>query len=185
MNDIHGVIGKLLPIGVIAGLVALFYLFDIFSVRPDLDTAPAKPAVMSAPRPAPGGADVRPPPTAQAPNNVAAPPAPRAGAVLNPPPAEVATESSITEGDSRPSDAIPTQPSAPHYVPPGGDPRQPLATDRNDGQVGMQLPNHEIPDANGAEVEAESQQLIDQPESIDAPDMAAPVNSEDGKGDGG
>ena len=159
MNDLFGLIGKLLPVGVIAGLVGIFYLLDVFSVRPEFDTAPAKPTIVSTPSPAKA-------PVSSSNADVPAP-------VAHTP---VTAESRVEQP--------PMPQPAPRYIPPGADPNQPLASDVNNGQA-VELPSHEIREDEGERIEAETQQIIQQPEGGVAPPEAPPQPGvTDGSGDG-
>ena len=54
MNDLANIVAKFLPIGLIAGLFAIFYLLDVFSVRPNSDAASATRASVAQPAPTSG-----------------------------------------------------------------------------------------------------------------------------------
>ena len=188
MNDLFGLIGKLLPVGVIAGLVGIFYLLDVFSVRPEFDTAPAKPTIVSTPSPAKApvsssNADV-PAPVAHTPVTAESPAATSTVNVTNPLPAPGSTISQSNTPPPMRVEQPPMPQPAPRYIPPGADPNQPLASDVNNGQA-VELPSHEIREDEGERIEAETQQIIQQPEGGVAPPEAPPQPGvTDGSGDG-
>jgi hypothetical protein len=169
MTDIATLVGRLLPFAVIASLAMIFYLLDVFSVRPAFDAEPAKVAARQisvvvprrADTPSPQPSAAFPAPTvnpAQPANDVPAPPPsaaqfqpPREAPVAMPPPAE-----SMEDQDNGES-------AAPRYIPPAGSPGQPLASDTNT-MAPVQLPNDEIPQDQGEQIESETLQALDQDE---------------------
>lgn len=178
MTDIAILIGRLLPFAVIASLALIFYLLDVFSVRPQFDAEPAKvaarqasagrtadmpPARRSDPFPAPAsGSEISPPPPpaaqGQAPVDSAhnfdpaseLPPAGEAPEPLPPPAASIGRHDELRSAGSR-------------YVPPAGSAGQPLASDMNTMEP-VQLPSHEIPQDEGDRIESEALQALDEAE---------------------
>ncbi len=140
MNDLFGLIGKLLPVGVIAGLAGIFYLLDVFSVRPSFDGAPPQraPATSAVP-----GTGQMPAPVAQ---ERARSSAPQPGNVTSFPQADNATTSpmpppgaaelsaiprdDLSAAGTMTEDAIPApgaeQAPPSRYVPPQENQRQPI-----------------------------------------------------------
>ena len=168
MNDLANIVGKFLPIGLIAGLFAIFYLLDVFSVRPHSAGAPTTRASVARPAPASGKPASFPPatsridlPTGEAVSSVPRLATPSDIAV---PPADAQTEGE-TGGDDPP---LPRQVElrpdqiTPQYAPPGGRAGQPLATDLNSGQGPMQLPSHEITQDEAERIEAETQREMNE-----------------------
>ncbi len=169
MNDLANIVAKFLPIGLIAGLFAIFYLLDVFSVRPNSDAAPttrasvAQPAPASS-QPATSRIDL---PTGEAVSSVPRLAAPTGIAV---PPADAQTESEMGRDDPPLPRQVELRPDqiAPQYVPPGGSAGQPLATDLNNGQDPVQLPSHEITQDEAERIEAETQREMNELDSAAA-----------------
>jgi hypothetical protein len=166
MNDLSNLLAKVLPAAVIASLIGIFYLLDVFSVRPGWDNAPPKRAAVATPAASPNGKTLPAPAT----RRDSAVPAPTNEAVNAEAPADVST-GNPQPGEAKLDAAAPPgspQPMAPRYVPPGANNGQPLATDMNNGQGQAQLPNHEISAEDAARIEAEAQQQINETEAAAA-----------------
>ena len=169
MNDLTNIVAKFLPIGLIAGLFAIFYLLDVFSVRPNSDAAPttrasvAQPAPASS-QPATSRIDL---PTGEAVSSVPRLATPSGIAV---PSADARTESEMGRDDPPLPRQVELRPDqiAPQYAPPGGTARQPLATDLNNGQDPLQLPSHEITQDEAERIEAETQREMNELDSAAA-----------------
>jgi hypothetical protein len=175
MTDIATLVGRLLPFAVIASLAMIFYLLDVFSVRPAFEVEQAKVAARQISVAAPRRVDTPSrQPSATFPAATAKPAPPANQGV---PPAAESTGSFDTANEMPPSEP-PTnlpQPAAPvgnqdniesgvpRYVPPAGSPGQPLATDTNN-MAPVQLPNDEIPQDEGESVDSETLQALDQAE---------------------
>ncbi len=195
MNDLFGLIGKLLPVGVIAGLAGIFYLLDVFSVRPSFDGAPPQPSPsMSAapgtePRPAPGAVERTSSSPAQ-PGSVTSFPAPplssnapgMAPSALGMPalPGDdpSATAAMTEEGGQQDNLSAPP----PRYVPPQENQRQPITRGINGEPPPVQAPSDEIQQDEGARIEAETQQLIEQPDGNPGPAAPGEAPSENENG---
>ena len=162
MNDLTNIVAKLLPIGLIAGLFAIFYLLDVFSVRPNSDAAPTTRASVAQPAASrielPPGEAVSSVPRLAAPSGIAVPPA------------DAQTKSEIGGDDPPLPPQVQLRPDqiAPQYVPPGGSARHPLATDLNNGQGPVQLPSHEITQVEAERIEAETQREMNELDSAAA-----------------
>ena len=205
MNDLFGLIGKLLPVGVIAGLAGIFYLLDVFSVRPSFDGAPPQRApTMSAapgtePRPAPGAGER----TSSSPpqpgdvtsfpqtGNAAAFPAPPVSGSNAPAMAPSAIEMSDIPLDDPSATAAMTEEGGqqdnlsappPRYVPPQENQRQPITRGINGEPPPVQAPSDEIQQDEGARIEAETQQLIEQPDGNPGPAAPGEAPSENENG---
>ena len=174
MNDLTNIVAKFLPIGLIAGLFAIFYLLDVFSVRPNSDAASASRASVAQPAPASGQPASSQPatsridlPTGEAISSVPRLAAPSGIAV---PPADAQTESEIGGDDPPLPPQVQLRPDqiAPQYVPPGGSAGQPLATDLNNGRGPVLLPSHEITQDEAALIEAETQREMNELDSAAA-----------------
>ena len=186
MTDIATLIGRLLPFAVIASLAMIFYLLDVFSVRPQFDAQPAKVAarqvtvsdVRRADTPSARRSDPFPAPTknpAPTPASDGAQPPPQASQGQTP----VVPANNFKAGSEAPREGEALQPlplpaasmggqdvlssPAPRYVPPAGSPGQPLASDTNT-LAPVQLPNNEIPQDEGERVESETLQALDEAE---------------------
>jgi hypothetical protein len=167
MNDLSSLLAKILPVVVIASLGGIFYLLDVFSVRAGVDNAlPKRAAVVEPlPRSNPKPLSTFTPVTDRAVVPPVSSEAPPQGSPENSPP-EASMEAAV------PLDP-PSQPMAPRYVPPGANEGQPLATDMNNGQDPVQLPNHEISQQEAERIEAEAQQQINETEAAAAAEAAA------------
>ena len=174
MNDLTNIVAKFLPIGLIAGLFAIFYLLDVFSVRPNSDAASTTRASVAQPAPTSG----RPAASQSATRRIDLPigeavsSVPRLAApsdIANPS-ADAQTESEMRRDDSPLPPQVELRPDqiAPQYVPPGGGARQPLATDLNNGQGPVQLPSHEITQDEAERIEAETQREMNELDSAAA-----------------
>ena len=185
MTDIATLIGRLLPFAVIASLAMIFYLLDVFSVRPQFDAQPAKVAarqvtvsdVRRVDTPSVRRSDPFPAPTKNPvpPASDGAQPPPQA--TQGPAPVVPANNFKAEREAPREGEAIEPLPSpaapmggqdelssaVPRYVPPAGSPGQPLATDTNT-LAPVQLPNNEIPQDEGERVESETLQALDEAE---------------------
>lgn len=210
MNDLFGLIGKLLPIGVIAGLAGIFYLLDVFSVGPSFDSAPPQraPATTATPGPAPKSAPVAREfitPPIQQPGNVAPFPQNGDAAPFPAPPANSANAPKTAPSAIEMSDVPLDDPSAsaamgedaialpggqpdnlsappPRYVPPGANRRQPIVRGVNGQPPPAQLPSNEIQQDDGARIEAETQQLIEQPDANPGPSAPSEAPKQNGNG---
>ncbi len=184
MNDIATLIGRLLPFAVIASLALIFYLLDVFSVRPGFDSEPATVAAREsaaarainppqarrsasfpppAPSPAPSsrGENLPPPPQAaqsQAPID----PANNFAAESEMPPVGEAPEPlpppSASMGELNEMDS-----AVPRYVPPAGSSEQPPETDMNT-MAPIELTNDEIMQEEADSIDSESSQALDEAE---------------------
>ena len=199
MNDLFGLIAKFLPVGVIAGLVGIFYLLDVFSVRPNFDGAPPQrpPAIATTPATGPKPAAVAQEPSSPALSPPGTSSLPQAGSAAPFPSPPVSSSPALAPSAIEMSDAPLDDPSATasmtedaeakpggqqapptRYVPPGAIRRQPITRGVNGEPPPAQIPSNEIQQDDGARIEAETQQLIEQPESN--PEPAAP--GENGRG---
>jgi hypothetical protein len=173
MTDISTLIGRLLPLAVIGGLAAVFYLLDVFSVRPQFDAqATEKIAARKLTATAGRAADS---PRQQRSDSFPAPPT----GMAVPPPQPIPGSSSIgsensfraegefqsegeipetvTSPDGYPAQEDPMRGAAPRYVPPAGSAGQPLATDMiNPADSPVQLPSDEILEEEGQRIENET-----------------------------
>lgn len=174
MNDLSSLLAKILPVVVIASLGGIFYLLDVFSVRAGVDNAPPKRAAVVEPLPR---SNTKPLSTfTPVTDRAVVPPvsseAPPQGSPENSPP-----EAGQPTGEPSMEAVVPldppSQPMAPRYVPPGANEGQPLATDMNNGQDPVQLPNHEISQQEAERIEAEAQQQINETEAAAAAEAAA------------
>ena len=162
MNDLTNIVAKLLPIGLIAGLFAIFYLLDVFSVRPNSDAAPTTRASVAQPAASrielPPGEAISSVPRLAAPSGIAVPSA------------DAQTESEIGGDDPPLPPQVQLRPDqiAPQYVPPGGSAGQPLATDLNNGRGPVLLPSHEMSQDEAERFEAETQQEMNELDSAAA-----------------
>ena len=157
MNDLANLFAKFLPVAVITGLLAIFYLLDVFSVRPSLDSAPTKRVSVAQPA-LPSGAPASSPPATR---RIDFPVAPTGAAVsgVAVPPADAQSENEI-DADDPPllrQGEVRSERIAPRYLAPGGNAEQPLATDLSNGQGPVQLPSHEITQDEAERIEAETQ----------------------------
>lgn len=186
MTDIATLIGRLLPFAVIASLVMIFYLLDVFSVRPAFDAETAKVAARQISMDTPRRAD---PPSSSQPSATfpaaTANPAPPAKDGVPPPPQAMqpqapgeSTDGYDTASEMPPAGETPMtlpQPAAPvenqdtiesvapRYIPPAGSAAQPLASDTNT-LAPVELPDHEIPQDEGERIESEALQALDEAE---------------------
>ena len=164
MNDLTNIVAKLLPIGLIAGLFAIFYLLDVFSVRPNSDAASASRASVAQPAASrielPPGEAISSVPRLAAPSGIAVPSA------------DAQTESEIGGDDPPLPPQVQLRPDqiVPQYVPPGGSAGQPLATDLNNGRGPVLLPSHEIIQDEAELIEAETQREMNELDSAAAAD---------------
>ena len=174
MNDLTNIVAKFLPIGLIAGLFAIFYLLDVFSVRPNSDAAPTTRASVAQPAPTSGQPASSQPatsridlPTGEAVSSVPRLATPSGIAV---PSADARTESEMGRDDPPLPRQVELRPDqiVPQYAPPGGTARQPLATDLNNGQDPLQLPSHEITQDEAERIEAETQREMNELDSAAA-----------------
>ena len=174
MNDLTNIVAKLLPIGLIAGLFAIFYLLDVFSVRPNSDAASASRVSVVQPAPTSGQPASSQPatrridlPPGEAVSSVPRLAAPSGIAV---PPADAQTESEMGINDPPLPRQVELRPDqiAPQYVPPGGSAGQPLATDLNNGRGPVLLPSHEITQDEAERIEAETQREMNELDSAAA-----------------
>ena len=174
MNDLANIVAKLLPIGLIAGLFAIFYLLDVFSVRPNSDAASTTRASVAQPAPASGQPASSQPATSriELPPGEAVSSVPRLAAPsgIAVPPADAQTESEMGINDPPlPRQvALPPDQIAPQYVPPGGSAGQPLATDLNNGRGPVLLPSHEMSQDEAERIEAETQREMNELDSAAA-----------------
>ena len=173
MNDLSSLFAKILPVAVIASLIGIFYLLDVFSVRAGWDSSPPKRAAAVQPS---LSVDRKPSTTFTPVTNRSADPSapadqPPQGRTENSPEVVQPTGESNTQAAAQ--GGAPPQPMAPRYVPPGMNNGQPLATDMNKGQDPVQLPNHEISQQEAERIEAEAQQQINETEAAAAAEAAA------------
>ena len=174
MNDLANIVAKFLPIGLIAGLSVIFYLLDVFSVRPNSDAATTTRASVAQPAPTsdqpassqpatsridlPPGEAISTVPRLAAPSDIAVPSV------------DAQTESEMGRDDPPLPRQVELRPDqlAPQYVPPGGVARQPLATDLNNGRGPVLLPSHEIIQDEAELIEAETQREMNELDSAAA-----------------
>jgi hypothetical protein len=70
----------------------------------------------------------------------------------------------------------------PRYVPPGANRRQPTARGMNGQPPPTQFPSDEVQQDDGARIEAETQQLIEQPDGNPGPPAPSDAPRENGDG---
>ncbi len=166
MNDLTAILTKFLPVVVVGSLIGIFYLLDVFSVRPEVESAvPARAANEQRVAPSPvvpvatqetvqESAPLPPPTAAVTPIPATAPPT----NVPPPPPAQYSPVYRAIES--------PPLNSSPRYLPPpGAGQTQPLASENAPSETPSELPVHEITQEDGERVDAETRETIQQPEA--------------------
>jgi len=176
MTDISTLIGRLLPFAVIASLLLIFYLLDVFTVRPQFD---AEPANVAARQVSPARTEEIPPVRRTDPF-----PAPTSSSEISPPPPQAAqaqtpvdsvnnfnVESEMPPEREAPRLSPPPAPyegqqdglnsEAPRYVPPAVNSGQPPETDMNSTEP-VELSSDEILQEESERIESESQQALDE-----------------------
>lgn len=161
MNDLSSHLSKLLPVVVIGGLTAIFYVLDIFSVRPGVETAPT-PRVVAEQSPKSA-------PTFAAPSPPSARPVDSASSM---PTAVISPALPVLEPSGFPAPDMPRpvesarMNSVPQYLPPpGAGMPQPLASDNAPSEASTQLPTHEIIQEDGEQIDEETRRAVQQPEA--------------------
>ncbi len=161
MNDLSTLLIKLLPAVVIGALAAIFYLLDIFSVRPGVETAPT-PRVIVEESSKQAATSSAPPPLMTRPVE-SSPPVPTA--VVSPVSSPVQPSGFPAPESPRPVESARMN-SAPQYLPPpGAGMPQPLASDNAPTEAPRQLPTHEIIQENGEQIDEETRRAVRQPEA--------------------
>ena len=168
MNDLSNILAKFLPVAVIGGLLAVFYLLDVFSVHPGLDGAAPVSRVLEQ---ASTSVPTTPLATESSPPAASPPPA---TAVANPIPQPVQSNNVPTPAPplvvqspapmSRPVESPPINSSPRYLPPPGAGMPQPLASERAPTEAPVELPVHEINQDDGEQIDAETQRAVEQPE---------------------
>jgi hypothetical protein len=161
MNDLSTLLIKLLPAVVIGTLLAIFYLLDIFSVRPGVESPPTPRVIAEE--------------TSKRAATSSAPPSPAARPVESSPPVPTAVASPVSptvqpSGFPAPDSPHPIEParmnSASQYLPPpGAGMPQPLASDNAPTEAPRQLPTHEIIQEDGERIDEETRRAVQQPEA--------------------
>ncbi len=181
MTDISTLIGRLLPFAVIASLLLIFYLLDVFSVPSQFD---AEPADVAARQVSPARTEEIPPVRRTDPF-----PAPTSSIEISPPPPQAAqaqtpvdsvnnfnVESEMPPEREAPQLSPPPAPyggqqdgldsEAPRYLPPAVNPGQPPAIDMNSTDMNstepVELSSDEILQDESERIESESQQALDE-----------------------
>lgn len=162
MNDLTNIVSKFLPIGLIAGLFAIFYLLDVFSVHSNSDAASA--SRVSVVQPATRRIDLPPGEAVSSDPRLAVP----IGTAVPPADAQTESEMGINDPPLPRQIALPPDQIAPQYVPPGGSAGQPLATDLNNGRGPALLPSDEMSQDEAERIEAETQREMNELDSAAA-----------------
>jgi hypothetical protein len=171
MTDIATLIARLLPFAVIGGLALIFYMLDVFAVRPGFDAPATKVAarqVTATEKPAsPSAARSSPVPPPSAPSPAAAEPANKfAGESESPPQAEAQPQGEAPEPMPPPTASMNQGLSgspAPRYMPPAANGPPAPALGMNPPAQDQQ-PSEEIPPEDAQRIESESLQALDQAE---------------------
>lgn len=158
MNDLTAILTKFLPIAVISGLLGIFYLLDVFSVRPGMDSAtPARRVIEQSAAPSSVA------PSAMEKTVQESPPPAQPTAVVNPIPPSPQPSNFPPPAPPQPM-VLPPQNSSPQYRPPpgAGQPR-PLASDHAPTERPTELPVHEINQDDGERIDEETRKAVEQP----------------------
>lgn len=180
MNDFFGIVGKFLPVGVIASLVMIFYLLDVFSLGREANSVVVKSSdatASSATQSAKGSPQVGKPPAIV-----------RSSAARQTGDSSISPSQAASEHNENPAannvNVQSEQDAPPRYVPPPNGARQPLAGGTNTVPADGQMPSNEIADDNNGE-ESQAPQIIPTPEGAVGPRGPTPSELPGDNGRGG